>query len=325
VASWASGRLDVFARGTDNELYHKWYAVASGWSGWESLGGALTYGPAAVSWGPNRIAVVVGGANDAVSLKAYDGTAGWSEWQSLDGSITASPAAASRASGLLDVFARGTDNALYRKAWTPPPPAAITEVATNITWGTAVLNGTVNPEGAVASAQFEYGLTISYGLTTSPTIVGSQGTPTPISQTISGLQDGKVYHFRVVARNAGGATYGADSTFATPSGIAKSGTEYISLQQEGPGSFDYSDDVTDPNEFAVHLGQATAASIVAITSPKYACSVSVGGSVYVNFNVGQTVSTFHGKPVKEAWAAQFSGKTTELPTSIPLTVTWTRP
>lgn len=25
VASWDEGRLDVFVRGTDNALYHKWY------------------------------------------------------------------------------------------------------------------------------------------------------------------------------------------------------------------------------------------------------------------------------------------------------------
>src|SRR5215510_7733346 len=37
ISSWASGRLDCFARGADNALWHKWYS--GGWSGWESLGG----------------------------------------------------------------------------------------------------------------------------------------------------------------------------------------------------------------------------------------------------------------------------------------------
>ena len=39
ASSWAPGRLDVFARGTDSALWHKWYE--SGWSEWEALGGTL--------------------------------------------------------------------------------------------------------------------------------------------------------------------------------------------------------------------------------------------------------------------------------------------
>ncbi len=49
VASWQPNRLDVFARGTDNSLYHKWWD-GNNWSDWESLGGVLTSAPAAVSW-----------------------------------------------------------------------------------------------------------------------------------------------------------------------------------------------------------------------------------------------------------------------------------
>ncbi len=64
VASWASGRLDVFVRGTDSALWHKWYQ--NGWSGWESLGGVLTSAPGAVSWGPNRIDVFAAGTDSAM-------------------------------------------------------------------------------------------------------------------------------------------------------------------------------------------------------------------------------------------------------------------
>src|SRR5699024_11312838 len=55
VASWQSNRLDVFARGTDQALYHIWWDGR--WSNWESLGGILTSQPAAVSWRPDRIHV----------------------------------------------------------------------------------------------------------------------------------------------------------------------------------------------------------------------------------------------------------------------------
>ena len=112
VSSWASGRLDVFVRGTDNALWHKWFS--GGWSGWESLGGVLTSDPAAVSWGPNRIDVFVRGTDNALWHKWWNGSA-WSGWESLGGVLTSGPAVCSWSSGRLDVFVRGTDNALWHK------------------------------------------------------------------------------------------------------------------------------------------------------------------------------------------------------------------
>jgi len=111
VSSWSSGRLDVFARGTDSALWHKWYE--SGWSDWESLGGTLTSAPGAVSWDQGRIDVFARGTDSALWHKWYD--SGWSDWESLGGILTSSPAASSWAAGRLDVFACGTDSALWHK------------------------------------------------------------------------------------------------------------------------------------------------------------------------------------------------------------------
>ena len=36
--SWGPGHLEVFVRGGDNALWHRWW-MGNGWSGWESLGG----------------------------------------------------------------------------------------------------------------------------------------------------------------------------------------------------------------------------------------------------------------------------------------------
>lgn len=111
VCSWASGRLDVFVRGTDNALWHKWYS--GGWSGWESLGGVITSDPAAVSWSNGRIDVFARGTDNRLWHKWYQG--GWSGWESLGGVLTSGPAVCSWANGRLDVFVRGTDNALWHK------------------------------------------------------------------------------------------------------------------------------------------------------------------------------------------------------------------
>jgi hypothetical protein len=71
VCSWAPGRLDVFARGQDNALWHKWYD--NGWSGWESLGGTITSNPTAVSWSGGRIDAFARGTDNALWHKWYDG------------------------------------------------------------------------------------------------------------------------------------------------------------------------------------------------------------------------------------------------------------
>jgi hypothetical protein len=78
VSSWASGRLDMFVRGTDNAIWHAWYAGGK-WSGWESLGKTIMSSPAAVSWGPNRIDLFGVGTNGRVYQKTWNGSA-WSAW-----------------------------------------------------------------------------------------------------------------------------------------------------------------------------------------------------------------------------------------------------
>ena len=49
AVSWAANRLDLFVRGGDNALWHKWWD-GSTWRGWESLGGTLSSGPDVASW-----------------------------------------------------------------------------------------------------------------------------------------------------------------------------------------------------------------------------------------------------------------------------------
>jgi len=120
VASWGSGRLDVFIRGSDNALWHRFYDAGS-WSAWESLGGVLSADPAAVSWSNGRLDVFVRGGDAALWHRWYSGS--WSAWESLGGVLADAPTVTSWASGRLDVFVRGTDNRLwhrwYNGGWFP--------------------------------------------------------------------------------------------------------------------------------------------------------------------------------------------------------------
>jgi hypothetical protein len=113
VTSWGAGRLDVFYRGTDNALWHKWFAN-NVWST-ESLGGVLTSAPAAASWSQGRLDVFVRGTDNGMWHTWSDGV--WHGWESLGGDLTSAPGAASWSADRLDVFVRGTDNGMWHKWW----------------------------------------------------------------------------------------------------------------------------------------------------------------------------------------------------------------
>jgi subtilisin family serine protease len=117
VSSWGAGRLDVFAKGVNNDLQHKWFDASQGkWSGWESLGGQLTSAPAVSSWGAGRIDVFTRGANNDLRHKWFDANqGGWSGWESLGGNLASDPAAVSWGAGRIDVFAKGANNDLQHK------------------------------------------------------------------------------------------------------------------------------------------------------------------------------------------------------------------
>jgi hypothetical protein len=78
----------------------------------------------------------------------------------------------------------------------------------------ATLNGRVNPDGLTTTVRFQYGRTTSYGSTTAnQTKTGN--TTQNVTANISGLTANTTYHFRIVATNSHGTSYGSDRTFTT--------------------------------------------------------------------------------------------------------------
>jgi hypothetical protein len=106
------------------------------------------------------------------------------------------------------------------------PPAATTRAATSASTTGASLNGSVNPHDSQTTYHFDYGPSTSYGsqIPASDADVGSDNLDHPESQTLSGLTPGTTYHFRIVATNSVGATYGADQTFTTVAPASSGGT-----------------------------------------------------------------------------------------------------
>jgi hypothetical protein len=109
------------------------------------------------------------------------------------------------------------------KGIAPLGPAADTGGATAVDGTSAVLHGTVTPNGNATVAFFQYGTTTAYGLRTASQSVGSGTTPVPVSAQVGGLTCGTTYHYRVGAAFARGPNAnrsfvtGVDATFTTAS------------------------------------------------------------------------------------------------------------
>ncbi|MCG3113119.1 MAG: fibronectin type III domain-containing protein [Candidatus Manganitrophus sp. SB1] len=95
----------------------------------------------------------------------------------------------------------------------PLMPTVSQASASGITAASATLSGSVNPSGATTSAWFEYGTTTAYGSSTTPVTLSAANT---ISADLTPLASGTAYHFRLVARNAGGTAFGPNTSFNTP-------------------------------------------------------------------------------------------------------------
>jgi len=96
-------------------------------------------------------------------------------------------------------------------------PAVATEPATAVAANSATLNGTVNPQGAATTYYFQYGLTTAYGSSTPGTSAGAGSSVVAVNVPVPNLTPQSTYHFRIVAVNAGGTSYGAARTFTTTS------------------------------------------------------------------------------------------------------------
>jgi sugar lactone lactonase YvrE len=97
-------------------------------------------------------------------------------------------------------------------------PEVITGSATDIGETSAVINGAVNPAGFPTTYHFEWGLTSSYGSRlpiAEDAPAGQTRNSTLYRYRLTGLTPGTTYHFRIVAQNTLGVSYGADRTFTT--------------------------------------------------------------------------------------------------------------
>ncbi|HUZ29629.1 MAG TPA: hypothetical protein VMU90_10335 [Solirubrobacteraceae bacterium] len=180
--------------------------------------------------------------------------------------------------------------ALATGALAASSPTVVTSSATHVGQTSAVLNGTVNPNGSSTTYFFQWGLTNAYGVNGKAHAAGSGTKAVTVHDTASPLIPGTVYHFRLVASSRFGITSGADRTFKTagnpPPDVATGPATGLSSTGATLTG------VVNPNRQATtwqfEIGSTTAygLSTTARTLPATSSAISVAAPVVLALNPG---------------------------------------
>jgi hypothetical protein len=111
-------------------------------------------------------------------------------------------------------------------------PAALTVEVTADAGATATVSGLINPNGKPTTYHFQYGETNAYGSSTPPRPAGENEIAAAQAAELTGLKAGTTYHYRVVAENENGASYGEDRTFTSLPPIVSTGAASAVSQTE---------------------------------------------------------------------------------------------
>ena len=142
------GRLEVFAVGPDDTIYHKAQRTTrkpETWTNWTCLGGPTRSGPAVTRDPLGRLFLVVMFADGSYRFrsqhakpKAGQGstgestTLGMSDWVSLSGKFSTKPEVVRDSEGFLHVFGRGLDQQLYHRYQMAYPEGPHTRVVRRV-------------------------------------------------------------------------------------------------------------------------------------------------------------------------------------------------
>lgn len=94
-------------------------------------------------------------------------------------------------------------------------PIVFTEPIYTLGYAGATLKGSVYGKGETTQFYFQYGTTEAYGQRTAEHEIAGAGYEEE-KEAVTGLTPGTPYHYRIVARNSYGTSYGQDESFSTP-------------------------------------------------------------------------------------------------------------
>ena len=172
-------------------------------------------------------------------------------------------------------------------------PLATSSAATKLTSTTAQMNGSVNPSNGPTAYWFQYGPTASYGSTTATNLLGTVSglASVSVNAALSGLTQGSVYHYSLVASNSAGTSTGSDivvTTLLNPTAITltASNLAYSSATLDGSVNpngnaatywFQYGTSSTKFGSFSTTNSLASGSSPVIVT---YSATSLTNGAKY---------------------------------------------
>ena len=178
---------------------------------------------------PNTISVpnlAFGFLTNDGSILAMDGTQPTNQVNMITNNMALSspwqPGAALWLIWSINYYGQGTgqgyaiDNLSFSATTTPTTPPAVTNTAaTKITASSAQLNAIVNPDNGATAYWFQYGTNTSYGKFTPTNTLAVVSGPVSVANVVTGLLQGTVYHYQIVATNLAGTSLATDTNFST--------------------------------------------------------------------------------------------------------------
>jgi phosphodiesterase/alkaline phosphatase D-like protein len=100
---------------------------------------------------------------------------------------------------------------------TTSPPTATTGQVVSVLPTSASVAGTVDPRGSATKWYFDYGLSTNegFGSTSAVTVTGATLGDDDVTATLAGFSPATSYHYRLVATNSAGSSYGGTGIFNT--------------------------------------------------------------------------------------------------------------
>lgn len=114
------------------------------------------------------------------------------------------------------VFTSSTNHSLVANFVALASPTLTGTSASVSVSGVASLVDLVNPNGVATFAYYQSGTTANYGSVTATQSLGNGTSAVVVTGSLSGIQPGSTYHFRLVTTSSAGTFYGADQTLVGP-------------------------------------------------------------------------------------------------------------
>jgi hypothetical protein len=137
------------------------------------------------------------------------------------------------------------------------PPSVGPASASNLQGVSALLLGSVNPQGLATTYYFEYGTAAGFaGAAKTPVeSVGSGPISRSVRASVASLHPGTIYFFRLVATNASGTSTGTAATFTTTKGFGfRAGSDGFDAGLFADGDLPATQAAAHPHQLDLSLG-----------------------------------------------------------------------